>query len=112
MKKLLSACFILILVFSFIGCDLLLSSKGTVEGEVINGTTGDGLSGVTVQSGTYSTTTNSEGSFTLKVPSGVQTFSFTKTGYNIASLNVVVFSGEIYTIPPSDIVANPVITKL
>ncbi len=87
------------------------ASTGVVTGTVIDATTGSGIMGVTVRSGSVSSSTNSVGRFSLTLNTGTHTLTFTKTGYNIESINVTISTGgSTTTIPSSSIVANPSIT--
>ncbi len=73
--------------FSGTGC---FTKTGTVTGLVLDATNGLPVSGVSVSCDDASTTTGSNGRFTLVVEIGQQTLRFTKTGYFSYSLTVFV----------------------
>lgn len=75
--------------------------KGHVTGKVID-ENGNALSGVTVTSGTTTTTTDSNGEYTLmNLNPGVVTISFAKTSYDSTTLSVTVVADQ--TVPANTV---------
>ncbi|MEM7828011.1 MAG: carboxypeptidase regulatory-like domain-containing protein, partial [Candidatus Aenigmatarchaeota archaeon] len=80
-------------------------TTGSVMGKVVDASTNQPLSGVSVVSGQLSATTTDTGEFTLSgVPAGSQTVTFTLSGYATATATVNITAGSIInlgTIPLS-----------
>ena len=71
--------------------------KGHVKGKVVD-ENGNGMPGVTVTSGTTTTTTDSNGEYTLmNLEPGQATLQFDKTGYDSATVNVTVVEDQAVT---------------
>ena len=82
---------------------------GTLEGTIRDATTGNGLGGVTVAvEGTENTTTSaSDGSFTITAPSGDQTLTFSLEGYSFPEIDVEVTAGQTVELNEGRTVASP-----
>jgi hypothetical protein len=113
-KKILNsmAVGLLLLLMTMLGsCDIFGTAEltGTVEGFVIDVTTGFGIEGVSVSvlDASGSATTESDGGFSISVPIGSQTLVFTKTGYVFPNQEVSVTEGQTTTVPGSSIIGNP-----
>lgn len=65
----------------------------TVKGQIIDASTGNGLSGVSIRfsgtGGSYSTTTNSNGDYSVTLPAGNYTATISRSGYIDTNFNVV-----------------------
>ncbi|AQL42407.1 hypothetical protein BV210_06625 [Halorientalis sp. IM1011] len=72
-------------------------TTGTVEGTVVNVSSGNGIDGATVSAGSQSTTTSADGSYTLTLDAGDYTVEATAEGYNTSSQDVTVTAGETTT---------------
>ena len=71
--------------------------KGHVKGSVVD-ENGNGIASVTVTSGTITTTTDTNGEYTLmNLTPGAATLTFTKTGYDNATVNVTVVADQTVT---------------
>ncbi len=77
----------LLMCFSGTGC---FEKTGTIKGLVLDATSGLPVSGVSVSCNDASTTTGSNGRYTLVVRIGQQTLHFTKSGFFSYSLAVFV----------------------
>jgi hypothetical protein len=101
----------LVILGILMSCDplSLLVLTGTVEGVVVDVTSGDGIGDVlvTIQGEDGSSTTGSDGRFTITVPVGIQTLIFNKTGYFFPNQVVNVNEDQTTMIPESEIVGNP-----
>lgn len=62
-------------------CNVSMTTKGAITGTVVDATTGEPISGVTVQFGDYITTTNSSGRYIFEVKAMSAPLSFSKEGY-------------------------------
>jgi hypothetical protein len=85
---------------------------GTVEGTVIDATTGEGLDGVAINvegsaDGEYETTTSVDGSFSFTTPIGNITLLFTLEGYVFPDLTVDVSEGQTTSVPQSEAQGSP-----
>ncbi len=69
------------------------ASGASIKGTVTNAKTGQKLSGVTVSAGDRSTTTGSEGTYTLSESAGTYTVTASRSGYARASRSVTVKKG-------------------
>ena len=68
---------------------------GVIEGVVMENETGQPISGATVQSGSYTTTTNSSGAYQITgIPAGQYTFIYSKSGYWTEQRDVLIQSGQ------------------
>ncbi len=67
--------------FSTALLDAEMTTKGAITGTVVDATTGEPISGVTVRFGDYQTTTNSSGRYIFEVKAGTAALSFSKEGY-------------------------------
>jgi hypothetical protein len=78
--------------------DLRSSATGGVFGKLhANSATGTALSGATATCGGKTTTTGSDGSFSLSgITLGSQTLSFSKTGYQSYSMGITITAGQNY----------------
>jgi len=90
---------ILLCLTLFTSCDLIIglfSKTGFVTGYVYDAGTSDGVGGVliTVSGTSDSTTTDSDGYFTIELPEGSQTLHFTKTGYTFYDIVIVVVADD------------------
>ncbi len=96
------------------GCDLFGADPlGTVTGQVVDVTTGLGVSGVSVRvrdASEYTTTTATNGSFTFDIPVGTQTLTFTIAGFVIPDYQVNVIEDRLTSVPESAIIANPALS--
>lgn len=66
---------------SSLPCNVSMTTKGAITGTVVDATTGEPISGVTVQFGDYITTTNSSGRYIFEVKAMSAPLSFSKEGY-------------------------------
>ena len=82
---------------------------GTIEGTVRDATDFSGIGGVTVAvEGTENTTTSaSDGSFTISAPSGTQTVTFSLEGYSFPEITVDVTAGQTVELNEGRTVASP-----
>lgn len=89
------------------------SGTGTLEGTVRDATTFEALDGVTVTvEGTeYTTTTGSDGSFTITAPSGSQTLTFSLEGYSFPEITVEVTAGQTVELSEGATVASPQVSS-
>jgi len=86
-----------------------LKELGTVSATIVDAMTGQGLGGVIVRVlgfTEYSTTSSSNGYFTIGVPSGTRQLTFQRDGYTIPSVSVWVGAKTTTNIPQSSIIAN------
>lgn len=68
---------------------------GVLEGTVTNGISGNPLSNVVVSSGSYSTTTLTDGTYSLNLPGGVYDITASKFGYaDTTYTNIVLINGD------------------
>lgn len=107
----------LLLILS--GCDSLLQEEtddtgysgatGTVTGTVRDATTGNGVSGVTVQIVDYdfSATSDDSGDFSITSPTGTHTIRFTSPVYDFDDVTVSVAEGSTTQIDDGQTVGNP-----
>lgn len=112
MKKLVLATTVIGLVFALGGC-WMIGPTGTVEGYVIDATTGYGLENASVDaSGVLlaSTTTDADGWFSLTLPAGDQTLEFSLAGYDFEPVDVFVSTGDTTTLTSGAVIASPVLT--
>jgi hypothetical protein len=74
--------------------------KGSISGTVTDSSTGNGISGASVVSGSYSATTDSSGNFTISnLPVGVYKFTASANGYNSAESDFVgIVAGQTSTV--------------
>jgi hypothetical protein len=104
---------IVLVLVALSGCSLLLSllsPTGTVEGYVINATTGSGLSDVAIgieDANSYSATSNSLGFFSIEAPTGSQVITFHLSGYDFDPITVTVVEGDTTTVGKGRILASP-----
>ena len=75
----------LLSLFFVLICSSLTLAQVTITGKVTDSGTGEGLIGATVQgegpAGTFGSITDVEGNYTIKVPEGVSSLTYTYTGY-------------------------------
>ena len=84
-------------------------TNGTVTGTITNARTGATLSGATVAGTGFSTTTDSNGNFTLTgVPPGPQTLTVSRSGFSTTMKAVTVMAGE--TVSAGTIALTPLPT--
>ena len=113
MKKLFFPLVVVLALASLSGCFLFLPT-GTVEGYVINATTGYGLASVSVSvedAASYSGTTDSTGFFSIEAPTGTQVITFRLAGYDLDPITVIVVDSVTTTVSRGRIVASPTLTS-
>jgi hypothetical protein len=117
MKKLCLSMVIVLVLVALSGCSLLLSllsPTGTVEGYVIDATTGSGLASVSVgveDANSYSATTDSIGFFSIEAPTGTQVITFYLSGFDFDPITVVVVDSETTSVSRGRIFASPILTS-
>ena len=98
--------------FTIFSC--LAFAQKTITGKVINNSTGQGISGVTVQvSGTkVATQTNSDGSFSIEVPQNRSNITLTSVGFENQNVSVAGKTdlGEIQMVVTSTMLNEVVLT--
>jgi len=82
---------------------------GTVSGTVTDAGTGAPLAGATVSSGTRTTTTAADGTYSLSLPAGDQPVTATKFGYHEQTVTVTVVDGA-NTVQNFALVSAPMVT--
>jgi hypothetical protein len=99
-QGILFAMVLIVLLSALSGCGSgsgesdVAQTNGTVTGTVTNAGTGAPLSGATVAGTGFSTTTDSNGNFTLTgVPPGPQTLAVSRSGFTPATKAVTVVAG-------------------
>ena len=92
MKKFVSLCTVLTLICML--ASLVYADNGKLTGTVKDASTNAALSGVTIKAGSYTTTTNSYGSYSLNLPRATYTVTASKTGYSSKTLSATVSSGR------------------
>jgi formylglycine-generating enzyme required for sulfatase activity/transcriptional regulator CtsR len=88
------------------GQNFAASGIGTIAGWVkVNGGSNSPIIGATVSTGTYSTTTDSNGNFTLSLPVGTYNLAVSATGYQTSSTNPGTVTAGNMT--PVNVALNP-----
>jgi carboxypeptidase-like protein len=101
---------VVVATLALLGGCWLLGPTGTVDGVVIDGTTGEGLADVSVSvEGVVmaSAVTDDYGEFSLIAPAGDLMLEFSLDGYDFDSVAVSVGDGEIVQLPAGSIMASP-----
>ena len=91
------------------GC-WILGPTGTVEGVVIDATTGYGLEDVSVGAEGVmfaSATTDADGAFSIELPVGDQVLEFALDGYDFEPVDVSVGAGETTVLAAGEVIASP-----
>ena len=96
MKKFVSLCTVLALICML--TSLAHADNGKLTGTVKDASTNAAISGVTIKAGSYTTTTNSYGSYSLRLPSATYTVTASKTGYTSKTLSATVSGGKTTTL--------------
>jgi uncharacterized protein YfaP (DUF2135 family) len=104
----------LLFVCLFASCEMDITS-GTVTGTVQDSTNTTGVEGVlvSVSGQSVTTTTDSNGFFTISLPAGTHTLHFTKTGFTFTEVVVTVTTGNTVEIgnEGEDVVAYAPLTS-
>ena len=114
MKKAL-VFFVLIAACIFTSCNLmdLFKPTGTLEGWVIDATTGLGLEDVLVfdtNNDSFSTYSDSDGFYSFDLPSGDRTIGFSIDDYIFSDIAVTVIADDTVWVSENETIGNPVLT--
>jgi len=108
-KLILTAALFTITFLFLTGCTLF-SVTGTVEGTVLDPTTGLGLQGVSISfadDDDFSTSSSSSGFFSFEVPVGTADIIFSLYGYTFETIEVEVLEDTVTTISSNEVFGNP-----
>jgi len=125
-KRFVTLMVVIVLVVTLAGCEDLLQeleeeddstysgATGTVSGQVVDATTGGGLTGATIRIQNHSqfdTSSATGGYFSIESPTGSQTLVIEMSGYLFGPVTVNVLEGQTTQISTNQTVGNPNITQ-
>ena len=87
-------CYLLGLCLLFTCCQLLTAQNTTISGIILDKNSGEPLISATIATGSFGTTTNMEGKFTLNLPPGDYLLECSYIGYETAKTTITVLANE------------------